>query len=94
MPFSWYHPQTPIQQTNPGDKGRRMYLLELGERASLLRRLGYGKEAVVSRLRANLNWDFEISGAPKGLLDQVKAVVDGVFIRKGMAGGGPPAIDG
>ncbi len=92
MPFSWYDPEIPEEYANAGQKAERMYILELGERAALLRRLGYTKKEVTARLRANLKWDFEMNASPAALLKQIKKVVDGVFARRGLAGGGPPSL--
>jgi hypothetical protein len=61
-----------------------MYRAEIADRAAMLRRLGYERTAVVARLRANLDWDFEQGGGarPKGLDDKaLTALVKTAFER-------------
>jgi hypothetical protein len=78
-PFDWM-----VAKRNPevarAQKARReaMYRVELEERAALLARLGYGKDAARARLRANLTWDFPTAGGP---LDAgaVDAIVERAF---------------
>lgn len=51
---------------------------ELRERAALLRRLGYNREAVVERLSGYEVWEYEpFHTSP--LSDEVKAIVSEVF---------------
>ena len=92
MPFSWYTPDVPTKFANAGEQARSMYLLELGERAALLRGLGFDRDQVIARLKGNLNWDFELFTCPDDLVDQVASIVDGVFAHRGLAGGGPPTL--
>jgi hypothetical protein len=78
-PFEWM-----VAKRNPdvarAQKARReaMYRTELEDRASLLQRLGHGKEAARARLHANLRWDFEGRDAPVKPAD-VDAIVDRVY---------------
>lgn len=92
MPFSWYSPDVPTEYANAAEKAHSMYKLEMGERAALLRRLGFDRDQVIARLKGNLNWDFEMNQIPDDLMDQVEPVVDGVFAHRGLPGGGPPAL--
>jgi hypothetical protein len=84
-PFDWM-----IAKRNPevarAQKARReaMYRTELEERAALLGRLGYGKDAARARLQANLRWDFPDGAGPLAASD-VDAIVDRMF------GAGAPA---
>jgi hypothetical protein len=54
-----------------------MYRNELAERAALLRRLGYPAEQAISRLCANVAWDFEVDadGRPEALRDDAIAEI-------------------
>jgi hypothetical protein len=78
-PFDWMD-----SRRNPErgkiDKARReaMYRSELEERATLLHRLGYGKDKTRARLAANLAWDFPNGSKP---LDgaALDAIVDRLF---------------
>lgn len=92
MPFSWYDPDVPSEFTNAADKAKKMYQLEIGERAALLFRLGFTRTQVMARIKGNLAWDFEINGKSPVLQKEVKAIVDGVFAHRGLAGGGPPSL--
>ncbi len=92
MPFSWFKSEIPTEFANAAEKAMRMYQQELGERAALLRRLGFDRDQVIARLQGNLNWDFEMNKCPDGLVDQVESIVDGVFAHRGLAGGGPPSL--
>jgi hypothetical protein len=82
-PFDWM-----VAKRNPelarAQQARReaMYRVELEERAALLARLGYEKDAARARLRANLSWDFPSAGGP---LDgaAVDAIVERVFAGAG-----------
>jgi len=89
MPFDWYEPDVPPSDTRA--KAQRMYAREIAERAALLRRLGYDRQETVRRLRGEVKWDFELHGQPEHL-EQVEAIVDQVFQRRGIAGGGAPAL--
>ena len=84
-PFDWMN-----AKRNPdvarAQKARReaMYRTELEERAALLGRLGYAKDAARARLRANLQWDFPSGASPVSTAD-VDAIVERFF------GAGAPA---
>jgi hypothetical protein len=67
-----------------------MYLRELEERAALLYRLGYDRARTLARLRANVQWDFELQRVPK-FAARLEGIVDAVYARRGgRAGGGTP----
>ena len=88
-PFDWMEPKRNPEATK-AQRGRReaMYRGELEERAALLQRLGRSRDEARSRLRANVEWDFERGGSPLSPA-QIDAIVDKVF---GSAnGGGRPA---
>ena len=90
MPFDWYQPDVP--PTDAATKATRMYELELAERAALLLRLGYTREETTLRLRTNVEWDFEMHRAPVHR-ERLDAIVDNVYQRRGMSGGGPPTLE-
>jgi hypothetical protein len=90
MPFEWYRPDVPA--IDAARKATRMYELELAERAALLLRLGYSKQEATLRLRTNIEWDFELHEKPTHL-DRVDAIVDRVYARRGLEGGGPPMLE-
>src|SRR2546421_12717698 len=86
-PFEWWQTRRPPPAASA--KAREaMYLAELRERAALLRRLNYSREEARARLRANLAWDFELSGTP-GFAGKIDGIVDEVYRRGGPAGGTP-----
>jgi hypothetical protein len=84
-PFDWM-----VAKRNPevarAQRARReaMYRTELEERAALLARLGYGKDAARARLQANLKWDFPDGAGPLPATE-VDAIVERIF------GAGAPA---
>lgn len=90
MPFEWYQPDVPV--IDAAKKAARMYEKELAERAALLLRLGYSKQEATLRLKTNIIWDFELHENPEHL-DNVEAIVDRVFARRGLEGGGPPMLE-
>jgi hypothetical protein len=62
-----------------------MYLTELRDRARLLHRLGYERNAARARLRQNVAWDFELHEAP-AFCGKIDSVVEEIYGR-GSAGG-------
>jgi hypothetical protein len=87
-PFDWM-----VAKRNPevarAQRARReaMYRTELEDRAGLLSRLGYARDAARARLQANARWDFPGGDGPVTAA-QVDAIVDRVF------GGGPAGKPG
>jgi hypothetical protein len=87
-PFDWM-----VARRNPdvarAQKARReaMYRGELEDRAGLLARLGYGKDAARGRLAANVRWDFPDGAGPVTAAD-VDAIVERVFGNGAAAKGG------
>jgi hypothetical protein len=62
-----------------------MYRKELAERAGLYSRLGYPPSKAISRLTANLRWDFEfVDGTrPPGLADSdIADIVKATYLRR------------
>lgn len=85
MAFEWMtHPARPRRS---GDRDRRvaMYRDELAERAKLLCRLGYPPSRAIARLRANLEWDFEVGAlpAPRRLSEKhIGELVKSAYLRR------------
>jgi hypothetical protein len=62
-----------------------MYRQEMAERAGLYCRLGYAPSKAIARLKANLEWDFEIGAGPrpKGLEDSdISEIVKATYLRR------------
>lgn len=62
-----------------------MYRRELAERAGLYSRLGYPPSRAISRLQANVQWDFELETEPrpKGLSDDdIADIVKSTYLRR------------
>jgi hypothetical protein len=78
-PFDWM-----VAKRNPevarAQKARReaMYRSEIEDRAALLGRLGYAKDAARARLAANLRWDFPDGAGPVSAAD-LDAIVERIF---------------
>lgn len=88
--FDWMKPTAPPKRARKAAAQKRdaMYKDELEDRASLLQRLGYSAEQARKRLRANVDWDFELHGKPRHAAE-VDRVVDAVYRRGGKPGGAP-----
>ncbi|MCA9668122.1 MAG: hypothetical protein KC503_21135 [Myxococcales bacterium] len=80
-----------MSRQTSADRARHMYQLELAERAALLQRLGYSREDALTRLRTNVAWDFELHDKPEHART-VEQIVDRVFARHGVGGGGAPQL--
>jgi len=92
MPFSWYHADVPNALRVRPERTLEMYLLEIRERAALLRRLGYNRDQTLSRVKGNVRWDFELHTAPVPLT-QITKVVEAVFAGQSLGGGGTPSLE-
>ena len=78
------NPEVRADRERAADRRRAMFRSELEQRAALLRRLGFSKARAEARLRANLEWDFELGTGPRpeGLTDaDIARVVKAVFAR-------------
>ncbi len=64
MPFDYMHSDVPARFVQAPGKAQAMYEQELRQRAGLLRRLGYGRDDALQRLRTNLRWDWEANDPP------------------------------
>ena len=86
MSFPWYEPKR-----KKIDSARRDEVLrqELEDRAALLCRLGYSKQRTKARLKANVQWDYELHGKARHDKD-IDKIVEAVFRRGG--GSGPPTV--
>lgn len=76
MPFDYLHSSVPLCYLDSSEKAEAQYLREIEEKASLLFRLGYEKEAAVRRLRGNISWDWECNPNPEFVEGLKTAVVD------------------
>jgi hypothetical protein len=65
-----------------------MYTTELRDRAALLARLGVDRAAAKARLRASVDWDFELHAAP-AFVSKIDGIVDEVYGRAGTTGQAP-----
>lgn len=85
MSFPWYETKRPKPSSQ---KREDMLRSELEDRAALLYRLGYTKQAAKSRLRANVQWDYELRGKPRSVETEreIDKLVDAVYKRGGSGG--------
>ena len=86
--FDWLVPTRPARDPARAARREAMYVAELRDRAALLKRLLYDREAARARLRANVAWDFELHARP-AFMNRIDAIVDEVY-RRGAAPGGAP----
>ena len=54
---------------------------EVSERAALLCRLGWSREAALRRLQERVRWDFEMSRVPATVWKEIPSLVDQAFPR-------------
>jgi hypothetical protein len=88
MPFDWMHP---ARVARP-QRREEVYRRELEDRAALLFRLGYDRSRARARLRANVDWDFEVGGARPPLdAHAIDALLEGIY-RRGGVGAGEPSV--
>lgn len=81
-PFSWWSASVPeAVRATSAEKFLAMHRKELHDRASLLRRLGYGQDEVRSRLEGYANYEYE-PFASSPLRAEVAKVVKEVFTPK------------
>jgi hypothetical protein len=79
MPFEWNHRKP--ASISPG-RFRDQFVRSIQERARLLCNLEYGREEVVRRIQAALDWEFDTSiGATTrpSFYDEVPAIVASVY---------------
>lgn len=90
MPFSWYHADLPTQtDARRAARANGMYERELAEKAALLQRLGHSLEQTQARLRANIEWDFEMNGGRAAIVARIDAIAKAVYHRRGVGPGIP-----
>lgn len=78
-------PRIPAAARRTGARRLEMYRREIAQRAGLYYRLGYPQAQAVVRVRANLDWDFELGtgGRPPGLTDtEIAAIVAATYARR------------
>lgn len=85
--FPWLDPGPRRRAIVKAQAERRaaMYRAELLERASLYYRLGFSNRRAVARLKANVAWDFELTGdaRPPGLTDRdIGEIVKSAYLRR------------
>lgn len=89
MAFDWMSP-VHARRPNGGAARRAMYLRELEERAALLHRLRYSREATTARLTANVRWDFGAGAPEPDLTREIEGIVDRLFSRANRRGDDSP----
>lgn len=75
----------PRRRAGDADSRVTMYRKELAERAGLYSRLGYPPSKAISRLTANLQWDFDFDDGkrPEGLADNdIADIVKATYLRR------------
>ena len=73
------------RQASDVESRAAMYRAELVHRAGIYYRLGYPPSRAIARLKANVAWDFEVSGRgrPRGLTDkEIGEIVKSTYLRR------------
>ena len=81
MPFDWMHVQRPAPAQNAM---RDQFVRAIRERAQLFFNLGYAVEDAVARIRAGLDWEFDVdvsSTVRPDFYDNVGDLVGEVYAR-------------
>lgn len=82
MAFDWMQVvPNPAFVATLAAKRQAMYVGELAERASLLMRLGFGRDATRRRLAGRVQWDFAAVGEEAPFLKQLDEILDRTFQR-------------
>lgn len=84
MPFDYMHPDVNEAHTDEmKTRAREAHLAGLRERAGMLFRLGYDKKETTSRLRQNVQWDYDMwADTLPDFYREIDALVADVFKRK------------
>jgi hypothetical protein len=84
--FPWLAtPPRPRRRATDAENRAAMYRDELVQRAGLYYRLGYPPSRAISRLKANVAWDFEVGAGerPSGLGDkEIGEIVKTTYLRR------------
>src|SRR5690606_14034641 len=75
----------PRRRASDAERRAAMYRDELIQRAGLYYRLGYPPSRAIARLKANVEWDFELTGRarPSGLTDkEIGEIVKSTYLRR------------
>lgn len=79
MPFDWMCPkENPDFKAKIANRFVEMHLLEIEQRARLLRNLNFDRDAAVKAIQRNIAWEFELSKIPAFYKD-VPRIVDKVY---------------
>jgi hypothetical protein len=76
--FIW--DEKPRPRLGTAERRHEMYRREIEERAGLLLRLGHPADAVKTRLRKSVDWDFDLHTRPAHA-GEVDRIVDEVYKR-------------
>lgn len=83
MPFDWLHPNVPaaVRARDPENR-RQQCESDIRTRAGLLQRLGRDQATALHRCLGNMSWGYELSGQPPLSEDEVRAVIQDVYVRR------------
>jgi len=76
MPFCWMDENA---DSEPSGNQATATTLEIRDRASLLRRLGYSKADAVHRCLGNIAWSHSVAGTPALSPTQIRKIVSEVY---------------
>jgi len=80
MPFCWMNEKAEERVQSTGSAAREdATIVEIRDRASMMRRLGHSKADALHRCMGNLAWAYSVSGQPAVSPARVRKLVNEVY---------------
>ena len=79
MPFCWKDEKGPQKNVSEGGAREDATIVEIRDRASMMRRLGHSKADAIHRCMGNIAWAFSVSGQPAVSPARVRKLVGEVY---------------
>ena len=79
MPFCWMDEKEDIENSAEAVSREDATVLEIRDRAAVMRRLGHSKADAIHRCMGNIAWAFSVSGQPAVSPARVRKLVGEVY---------------
>lgn len=80
MGFDWWYPKrNEVFDRQLAGRFEEALRREVTERAALLARLGWSRDATVKRIQERIRWDFEMSRVPTSLWKEIPGLVERAY---------------